>query len=136
MIEKLTKVEISLLLEPLHGELHLHDLTVQLLQLSSRGPSGPVSGPPGRPSPRCPRWWCRRPRTCRGSLGHARHGRPPSARLRLAGASNLFPSSHGQGVVVLPPVVGVEEFLEPLDKLEIILQYFSFQITPAAICEV
>ena len=35
--------------------------------------------------------------------------------------SHLLSTPHGQGVVLLTPVVGVEKLLEPLNKLEIVL---------------
>ena len=55
--------------------------------------------------------------------GHAGHGGPVSPDpAGLVGAAHLFPTAHAQRVILLAPVIGIEELLEPLDEFEIILK--------------
>merc|ERR550517_932773 len=113
-VSQLGEVEVPLLLEPLHGELHLRDLAVEFLQLGSRCPSsvGSAASRTGR------RWSssgsrsCRSCCSCRRSLGHTGHCRPAcSSSTWLVSAPDLLSSSHGQGVVFLTLVVGIKELM-------------------------
>lgn len=46
----------------------------------------------------------------------------PYPALRFAGGPDLLAAPHLQRVVLLAPVVGVEELLEPLEELEVVLE--------------
>merc|ERR1719203_699499 len=52
-VPELSEVEVPLLLEPLHGELHLHDLCVEVVNLGRGGGGDPVAARGGSSASAC-----------------------------------------------------------------------------------